>query len=191
MPYANPETRRQKQREYYLRKKVERQAYYKEWYEKNRDACVATMRKRYAANKEEYSAAGRQWHQENRARNCARMREYRKQNRDRLKESFRKYYSKNKHSYVEAALRRKRRLKERTPTWADLAAIREMYRLAQELTERTGESHHVDHVIPLRGELVSGLHVAENLRVVPAGVNLAKRNHFDVGTAERLPENPA
>lgn len=40
---------------------------------------------------------------------------------------------------------------------------------------------HVDHIIPLNGAKVSGLHVWNNLQVIPATVNLAKRNNFVVG----------
>ena len=50
--------------------------------------------------------------------------------------------------------------------------------LALALTKRTGIEHHVDHEIPLRGKRVSGLHVAENLRVIPKLDNLSKGSRF-------------
>ncbi len=65
-----------------------------------------------------------------------------------------------------------------TVPWADFDAIRAVYREADRLTELTGEKHHVDHVIPLNHTRVCGLHVAENLRVIPAGPNMAKGNHW-------------
>jgi hypothetical protein len=186
MPYANPEVARQKQREYYQRKKAERLAYYKEWYAKNRDHCVAAMRLRYEAKKDEYNIAARRWHEENREIHCAQMRKYQRENRDRLEEAYQRYYLENKARYVERAKRRREYIAKRTPPWADLDAIRAFYRRAAELTVNTGTAHHVDHIVPLRGKLVSGLHVAENLRVVPAKENLSKSNRFDIGTAQRL-----
>lgn len=68
----------------------------------------------------------------------------------------------------------------RTPAWANQEAIRAIYDLAHRLTDETGVPHHVDHEIPLQGELVSGLHVENNLRVIPATENIRKRNKFEV-----------
>jgi len=68
--------------------------------------------------------------------------------------------------------------KQRTPKWADLKAIREFYDTSHWITEVTGLEHHVDHIIPLNGKLVSGLHIAENLRVLPGPENLSKGSKF-------------
>lgn len=67
---------------------------------------------------------------------------------------------------------------QRTPPWADLKAIRKIYEESTRLTTETGLEHHVDHIIPMRGKLVSGLHIAENLRVLPGPENLAKGSKF-------------
>ena len=65
-----------------------------------------------------------------------------------------------------------------TPAWADLAKIKKMYYACQQISEATGIPHHVDHIVPLQGELVSGLHVEYNLRIIPATENLSKANKF-------------
>jgi hypothetical protein len=74
-----------------------------------------------------------------------------------------------------------RRAAERSqcPPWADRDAIRAVYAEARRLTIETGRLHHVDHDIPLRGRLVSGLHVEGNLVVMEAGPNMRKHNHFE------------
>jgi hypothetical protein len=67
---------------------------------------------------------------------------------------------------------------QRTPKWADLEMIRKIYDTSTWITKVTGLEHHVDHIIPMRGKLVSGLHIAENLRVLPGPENLAKGSKF-------------
>jgi hypothetical protein len=66
------------------------------------------------------------------------------------------------------------------PAWADLAAIKVIYQQARDMTKNTGIPHHVDHIIPLTGKKVSGLHVHNNLQVIKARENLSKHNSFEI-----------
>ena len=80
------------------------------------------------------------------------------------------------------AKRRSAKLK-RTPAWLsadDIWFIQELYDLAQLRTRILGFAWHVDHVIPLQGQLVSGLHTPSNLQVIPGRDNIAKNNAFEV-----------
>lgn len=63
-------------------------------------------------------------------------------------------------------MRRRQHERQATPPWADKAAIAAIYSQAERLTRETGEQYVVDHIVPLRGRTVSGLHVACNLRVI-------------------------
>lgn len=67
----------------------------------------------------------------------------------------------------------------RRAPWANKAAIEAIYAEARRLTKETGTPHHVDHIIPLQGPFVSGLHVETNLRVVTRTENLRKRNKVE------------
>lgn len=70
-------------------------------------------------------------------------------------------------------------LLRRTPAWVNLADVYGVYAECARRSKETGVPHHVDHVIPLQGKTVSGLHVASNLRVITARENVRKRNIFD------------
>ena len=61
-----------------------------------------------------------------------------------------------------------------TPVWVDLDAIEEFYRAAMQLTLDTGVEHEVDHIVPLNGKKVCGLHVAYNLQVITRKANRQK-----------------
>jgi len=69
--------------------------------------------------------------------------------------------------------------KQRLPSWADPEAIRKIYEDCAALNEEHGpRSYHVDHIIPLQGKTVSGLHVENNLQILKASDNLAKSNNY-------------
>ena len=104
-------------------------------------------------------------------------------NRDKILAQKREYRQANKGRIRALNSLRKQYIKQRTPSWVDnevLFLIREIYDLAAIRTVQTGFAWHVDHVIPLQGKLVSGLHVPENLQVIPAVVNIQKKNKYEV-----------
>ena len=71
------------------------------------------------------------------------------------------------------------RLARATPAWADLGQIYRIYNEAADMRE-VGIPATVDHIYPLAGELVCGLHVHENLRIVTAADNSWKCNRDTV-----------
>ena len=92
------------------------------------------------------------------------------------------YYKNNPEKKRANTRTRQASQKQRTPAWADHAEIQALYKKAANLEAATGIQFHVDHIIPLQGKLVSGLHVASNLQVIPALDNLKKSNQFVSGT---------
>lgn len=85
-------------------------------------------------------------------------------------------------SAIRRALSAKRRAQklQATPAWADQEAIKAIYAEARRLEDVLGIPMHCDHVVPLQGELVCGLHVETNLQIIPATLNIRKSNKFKV-----------
>jgi hypothetical protein len=76
------------------------------------------------------------------------------------------------------SMKRKAAKLKRTPAWADMSAIQTIYAEARRMCRETGIAYVVDHVVPLQGETVSGLHVANNLRIITESENCKKHNSF-------------
>lgn len=86
---------------------------------------------------------------------------------------FKRWQEKNKEKVrLKNANERAVRL-QRIPGWADMNAIKSFYL-------NCPDNLHVDHIVPLRGKLVSGFHVINNLQYLSSKENLSKGNKFDI-----------
>jgi transposase InsO family protein len=95
----------------------------------------------------------------------------------------RKWKKANPGKVVANTAKRKKYIRLRTPEWLtdiDYERIQNEYRLSAILKQLTSQEWHVDHIIPLVGKNVSGLHVPGNLRVMLGKDNLSKANRFEV-----------
>lgn len=81
-------------------------------------------------------------------------------------------------SSAEHNMRRKKLTRLACPPWTDRNAILAVYCEAQMKSVKSGEPYHVDHIVPLRGKGICGLHVSWNLRAIPAVENMVKGATF-------------
>lgn len=115
-----------------------------------------------------------------RERQRARTRNWFRENKDRIKS----LPSRDRAILNAYAANRRAREKRQTPPWVDVTDILPFYREAARLTIETGVAHDVDHIVPLAGKGVNGLHVPWNLRVIPASENRAKSNKLFLELAQ-------
>ena len=178
---ANPE----KAREY-------TRNYLKEWRVKNPEKASA-IEKRYAKkNAEQRNAKSKEWRIANPERCAENAKLWAKLNPEKVKASaikagkawqkrnpeyLKEHYKANKQRYVAARARRRAAQESATPAWLtsiDKAMIQEMYDVSAARFVQTGIKHHVDHIVPINGKKISGMHVPWNLQVITAHENLSK-----------------
>lgn len=140
------------------------------WREQNPDKQRAAQKRWRTANPE-YNA-------QNREMILATQKSCSARNPAPYRAATRKYKAANRGKVQAAGMLRHTRKIQRTPLWADLKKIERVYQEARRISIALDESYHVDHVIPLRGKLVSGLHVHTNLQIIRGEENLQKNNAF-------------
>lgn len=144
-------------------------------YAVNKDKVAERKRAYYAANKGEVAERNRAYYEANRSKLAGQKRAYRQAN----PEKFRAYVQANPEKFRAQAAKRRATKLQATPSWFDefdQLAMEEAHDLARLREEATGAPWHVDHMLPLQGRTVCGLHVANNIQVIPASLNIAKGN---------------
>lgn len=136
------------------------------------------MRKYREAHPEKVREGDRRWRAENADKERERCRKWKAANREKAREQSRQWAEANrdKRNAVDAA--RNARKLNATPLWADLAAIKSIYAKCAQVNAETGIKHHVDHIVPLKGRNVCGLHVETNLQILTASENIKKGNRL-------------
>lgn len=128
------------------------------------------------AQRQRATQTAKQWRAANPKKLAQQQQGYYKRNKARLSAYRAAWKKANKESYNAYLATRKKRVRQATPPWVDKDALRDFYM-------NCPEGYHVDHIIPLSNELVSGLNCLTNLQYLPADQNEFKNNKWD-GTYE-------
>jgi hypothetical protein len=107
-------------------------------------------------------------------------RKWQKDNPEKKKEGEKKWQQNNPNKVNAREAKRRASKLQRTPAWADLEKIKSYYTLAKYFEFITlGIKYHVDHIVPLQGKNVCGLHVPDNLQVLRFDHNCSKNNQWN------------
>jgi hypothetical protein len=149
--YENQEQRKARFKADHAKRVLENPNFYAETYARYRESSLATAKQYYQDHIEERKAKQRLWSKTNRG--------------------------------TANALSKRYKLKKvnATPKWLTPEQIYNMqctYKVAAQLSETSSQKWHVDHIVPIRGKDVCGLHVPWNLQVLPAKMNMQKGNRI-------------
>jgi membrane protein involved in colicin uptake len=142
------------------------------WRANNPEKWRVTSPRWAKENPEKAKAAARAWGERNRDKRRASQRKWVESHPERRREVRAKSDKKNRPRRRAAAMKRIASQLQRTPVYADLKAIQDIYL-------NCPKGFQVDHTIPLQGDNVSGFHIETNLQYLTEFENVSKRNRFE------------
>jgi hypothetical protein len=175
----NREIKLKKSAEWYDQNKLRKAKTAQAWKKANLEKSIEATKKWRTENKEHVKDLIKTWNTNNKERAQKVAEIWRNSNKEHIKSRHKKYYERNKSMYIAKGAKRRAGKLRATPPWLTkkhLDEIKEIYAIAEELQWLSEEPLEVDHIIPLQGKNVCGLHIPINLQIVPRSANRAKSN---------------
>lgn len=156
----------------------DRKAWAKAYYQKNKEHLCAMRKQWEEANKDKIAERKKVKRKGNKVI-ALKKKAWQEANKEKVAEYNRKWKHANRDRHNALNMKRHAAKMNRTPPWLTkehYAQMREVYNMAKELSKQQGIKHEVDHIVPLQGDTVSGLHVPWNLQILKQADNRSKRN---------------
>jgi hypothetical protein len=161
----------------------------KKWDSENRSRRRKLKKAAYKANIEHYRKWKNNNYQKNKEKerkraidyyrnNIEKVMAYRAENAEAIKQRIKSWRLRNPDRYAAYSMCRRARRLEATPLWADVKLILAWYGLARVMSDTMSEKYEVDHVVPLRGRNVCGLHTQDNFQIITRSENARKSNKW-------------
>ncbi len=151
----------------------------KEWKKNNPESYKQSCRKWLESNRDVHNVRVKRWQANNKEKVAAIQKLWVKANPEKVRKIQLRSRKKHPEMYTARAVASVARRAKRVPKWNtpdDRWLMAQFYDVARLRTKATGVVWEVDHILPLRGKEVSGLHVPSNLQVILKAENRAKRN---------------
>lgn len=168
-------------KEYYNRNKKVLAEKAKIYREKNKEKINKQRREYRTKNREKLLDINRQNYEKRRKPRVKKVKVCRVVDKDKAKQSVTRWRKSNKGKANFYAAKRRASKLQATPIWLSpghCCEIKTMYIMAETMTQEQGVKYHVDHIVPLQGKTVCGLHVPWNLQIIRAADNISKGNRL-------------
>lgn len=152
------------------------------YYLRNRDKILERSRKWSMDNPAKRRAIALRWIRNNPEKHAASRRKWIENNQDKHRATKRAWSAANRDRACLYSVNRLKQIKRSTPHWLSKWHKDEMaliYSLKYDMQNVCGQVMEIDHIVPLQGKNVCGLHVPWNLRIVTRVVNRRKHNHLE------------
>ena len=160
-PLCHQQTRKESDIKYFLSHSVEIIQKQRKFRKENPDSRKEETRKYYTKNKTKICTKAREWAVDNKEKMKRIHKRWRSKNPDKLAIAHNRYLSVRNRAI---------------PAWAETELIKKVYLMRDILNELWNTNFHVDHIIPLQGKNVCGLHCWNNLQLLDAKLNSSKGN---------------
>jgi hypothetical protein len=155
--------------------------YHNNWVKNNKEDHAIIQKRSKDKNREEIRKKSLKYYYKNREHELAKAKKRRDENPEKERAKGRRFRQNNPGKVNVKTARRRTAKLQRTPIWLtgdQLSQIENYYIQASYLTEETGINCEVDHILPLQGKNVSGLHIPSNLQILSRTLNIKKGNRI-------------